>query len=64
MDPTNVRGKITDLYERATEDDKRIAVEGRHRLVAALQLGETHAPFSVPLELVDNLKANVTNLDE
>ena len=63
MDPTDVRGKITDLYERATEDDKRIVVEGRHRLVAALQLGETHAPFSVPLELVDNLKANVTNLD-
>ena len=64
MDPTDVRGKITDLYERANDDDRRIVVEGKHRLIAALQLGETYAPFSVPLELVDNLKTNVTNLNE
>ena len=61
MDPTDVQGTIADLFEGAT--DERLVVEGRHRLVAALLLGETYAPFSVPLKLVDNLKANITNLD-
>ena len=64
MDPTDVMGKYTDLRIKAAADDERIMVNGRHRLIAALQLGETYAPFSVPLKLVDNLKANITNLDE
>ncbi len=44
MDPSDVQG---------LSDDGRIVVEGRHRLVAAMQLGETYAPFSVPLDMVD-----------
>lgn len=63
MDPTDVQGNIIDLLEGALDDDDRIIVEGRHRLVAALQLGETYAPFSVPHELVKRLKSAITSVD-
>jgi len=49
MDPSDVR--------RMHDDGSHIRIEGRHRLIAAMQLGETYAPFSVPLGLVDKLKS-------
>jgi hypothetical protein len=58
MDPVDVRGKVSTVWPQHS-DDHRIIVENRHRLVAALQLGETHAPCSVPLDLVDELKAKI-----
>lgn len=50
MDPTDIQG---------IRRDGRILAEGRHRLVAALQLGETYAPFSVPKEIIDDLKSTI-----
>ena len=44
MDPSDVRGFAANT---------RLLVEGKNRLAAAQQLGETHAPISVPLHLVD-----------
>ena len=51
MDPSDVR--------RMHSDGIHIRVEGRHRLIAAIQLGETYAPFSVPIGLVDKLKSTI-----
>jgi hypothetical protein len=50
MDPTDIQG---------IRQNGRLLAEGRHRLVAALQLGETYAPFSVPKEMVDDLKSTI-----
>ncbi len=62
MDASDVRGFVCDTHESGEPDDKRIVLEGKNRLVAALQLGETHAPFSVPLGMVDKLKTiNIDN---
>jgi len=55
LDPSDVR--------RMHDDGINIRVEGRHRLIAAYQLGEKYAPFSVPKELVDKLKAMVKTKD-
>lgn len=44
MDPSDVRGFA---------ENTRLLVEGKNRLAAALELGETHAPCSIPLHLVD-----------
>ena len=63
MDPADVRGLLCDQCDRAEPDDDRIILEGRHRLVAAIQLGETYAPFSVPHELVDVLKSTIVVRD-
>ena len=62
MDPTDVQKKVCDRWPQHAPDD-RLIVEGRHRLVAALQLGETYAPFSVPHELVEHLKSNIKTVD-
>ncbi|KKL83290.1 hypothetical protein LCGC14_1976220 [marine sediment metagenome] len=62
MDPTEIKGRVCDIWPQHVPDD-RIIVEGRHRLVAALQLGETYAPFSVPKELVEDLKSNIKTVD-
>jgi len=45
MDPSEIRGfsKKGDLI-----------VEGKNRLAAALELGETHSPFSVPLDIAED----------
>jgi len=51
MDPADV--------QKMHEGGNYIEVEGRHRLIAAIQLGETYAPFSVPLGLVDRLKSTI-----
>jgi hypothetical protein len=59
MDPADVQGMVCDLLENAAPDDKRIMLEGRHRLIAAMQLGETYTPFSVPLDMVDQLKSTI-----
>jgi hypothetical protein len=59
MDPSDIQGLCCNRVERAEPDDDRIMLEGRHRLVAALQLGETYAPFSVPLDMVDQLKSTI-----
>ena len=59
MDPSDIQGLVCDRLARATADDDRIMLEGRNRLVAAIQLGETYAPFSVPRELVDELKSTI-----
>lgn len=45
MDPSDVRGFA---------ENTRLLVEGKNRLAAALELGETHAPCSIPLHLIDN----------
>ena len=47
LDPSEVR--------RITEEGC-IRFEGRHRLVVALKMGETHAPFTVPKKYVGPLK--------
>lgn len=62
MDPVDVRGKVCDKWPQHAPDD-RLMIENRHRLVAALQLGETYAPFSVPKELVKDLKSNIKTVD-
>lgn len=62
MDPTDIRGKVCDVWPQHAPDD-RLIVENRHRLVAAHQLGEKYAPFSVPLELVEELKSAITSVD-
>lgn len=62
MDLTDVRGKICDIWPQHASDN-RLVIENRHRLLAALQLGEKYAPFSVPLKLVEELKSAVTNVD-
>lgn len=59
MDASDVRGFVCDTHKRGHPHDKRIVIEGRNRLVAALQLGETYAPFSVPLDMVDKLKSTI-----
>jgi len=59
MDPADVRGVVCDILKNAEPDDKRIMLEGRHRLIAANRLGETYAPFSVPLDMVDRLKSTI-----
>lgn len=59
MDPADVQGMVCDVLENAEADDKRIMLEGRHRLIAAIRLGETYAPFSVPLDMVDQLKSTI-----
>ncbi len=63
MDPSDVQGLVCDQLQRAEPDDDRIMLEGRHRLVAAIQLGETYAPFSVPHELVEDLKSTIVVRD-
>jgi hypothetical protein len=59
MDPSDIQGLCCNRVERAEPDDDRIMLEGRHRLVAALQLGETYAPFSVPRNLAGELKSKI-----
>ena len=59
MDPSDVRGFVCDTHKRSSPNDKRIVLEGRNRLVAALQLGEIYAPISVPLDIVDKLKSTI-----
>jgi hypothetical protein len=59
MDPSDIQGLCCDRLKNAEPDDKRIMLEGRHRLIAAMQLGETYAPFSVPLDMVDQLKSTI-----
>ena len=59
MDPSDVRGLVCDRIDGATADDDRIILEGKHRLVAAIQLGETYAPVSVPVDIVDELKSTI-----
>ena len=61
MDPCYVMGRICDVYPQHA-DDERLMIENRHRLIAALQLGETHAPCSVPLKLVEELKLAIKNV--
>lgn len=63
MDPSDVQGLVCDIKSRGTPDDKRIVLEGRNRLVAALQLGETQAPFAVPLDIIDYLHTEISNLN-
>ena len=58
MDPVDIRGKVCDVWPQHAPDD-RLMIENRHRLVAAHQLGETHAPFSVPDNLVEELKSAI-----
>ncbi len=60
MDPSDIRGFVCDTHKRGSPNDKRIVLEGRNRLVAALQLEEIYAPFSVPLGIVDKLKSSIT----
>ena len=62
MDPCYVMGRICDVYPQHA-DDKRVMIENRHRVIAALELGETYAPVSVPLGLVEELKSVITNVD-
>ena len=45
MDPSEIRG-----FSKTGS----LIVEGKNRLMAALELGETHAPFSVSLEIHDD----------
>lgn len=45
VDPSDIRG-----YSQKGD----LLVEGKNRLIAALELGETHSPFSVPLEILDD----------
>ena len=58
MDVVDVRGRLYDVYPQHPDDD-RLIIENRHRIIAALELGETYAPFSVPLGLVDDLKSTI-----
>ncbi len=62
MDIVDVCGKVSVIWPQHP-DDHRLKIENRHRLVAALQLGETYAPFSVPTELVEELKSNIKTVD-
>ena len=61
MDISEVKGRICDVYPQHP-DDHRLMIENRHRLIAALQLGETYAPFSTPKELVEELKLTIKNV--
>lgn len=61
MDVAEVQGKLCDKYPQHPDDD-RLMIENRHRLIAALQLGETYAPVSVPLKLVEELKLAIKNV--
>ncbi len=45
MDPSEVRGFA---------GKGNLLVEGKNRLMAALELGETHAPFSVSLDIAED----------
>lgn len=45
MDPSEIRGFTK---------KGGLLVEGKNRLMAALELGETHAPFSVSLDIADD----------
>ena len=54
MDPCFVMGRYCDVYPQHPDDN--LIIENRHRLIAALQLGETHAPVSVPNHLIKELK--------
>ena len=58
MDVSEVRGKLYEIYPQHPDDD-RLMIENRHRLLAALELGETHAPVSVPDNLVEELKSAI-----
>lgn len=58
MDVVDVRGRVSVVWPQHP-DDHRIMIENRHRLIAALELGETYAPFSVPYELVEELKSSI-----
>ena len=58
MDPCYVMGRICDVHPQHA-DDKRIMIENRHRLLAALQLGAIYAPVSVPEHLIKELKSAV-----
>ncbi len=58
MDVSEVRGKLYEIHPQHPLDD-RLMIENRHRLLAALELGETHAPFSVPDNLVEELKSAI-----
>jgi len=62
MDPAEVQGRVSVVWPQHA-DDHRIMIENRHRLIAALQLGEKYAPFSVPLDLVEELKSTIKNVD-
>lgn len=45
MDPSEIRG---------FSKNGSLIVEGKNRMVAASELGETHAPFSISLEIADD----------
>lgn len=59
MDPSDVQG----LVRKHRCKTSGIILEGKHRLVAAIQLGETYAPFSVPHKLVEDLKSIIVVRD-
>ena len=50
-------------YIRYIRPDGYILVEGKHRMVAAIQLGETYAPFTMPKEWADDLKSMIITRD-
>jgi len=50
MDPSEIKG-----FSRRGS----LIVEGKHRLKAALELGETHSPFSIRIDLLDQLQGIV-----
>jgi hypothetical protein len=56
MDVVDVRGRVSVEWPQHP-DDHRIMIENRHRLIAALELGATYAPFAVPDYLVKELKS-------
>ena len=56
MDPSDVQ--LLAVRENA-RFYKLLRIEGKHRLIAAIQLGETYAPFSVPHEAVEDLKSTI-----
>ncbi len=58
MDPCYVMGRICDVHPQHA-DDERLVIENRHRLLAALELGETHAPVCVPEHLIKELKSSI-----
>lgn len=58
MDPCYIMGIVQDVYPK-NPSDERLIIENRHRLLAALQLGETHAPVCVPDHLVEELKSSI-----
>ena len=58
MDPCYIIGKICERWP-IHPDDERLVIENRHRLIAALELGETHAPVCVPDHLIKELKSSI-----